>query len=189
MSVRDDNPYMPFPCWWINHRRAWVSYMVSILLQFVYIMRLPSVRFSLLLLPLLVAALILGACDDSITDPGDDGPDPLPNPVEDSLEDIIGVWEQFDPDEPRFLIIEAEEFTEIFFENEAGCYTIAKSIVKSVDANVFTVEDESGDALEIRFSVSDDGDRISLTRLDTNTTFLFEPSDRERDSFTPVCED
>ena len=54
-----------------------------------------TARVSTLLLPLLILSLLLGACDDSITDPGngDDGPDPQPDPVEDSLEEIVGIWD------------------------------------------------------------------------------------------------
>ena len=151
-------------------------------------MRLLSARFSLLLFPLLAAALLLGACDDSITDPGDDGPQPQPDPVEDSLEEIAGVWAQTEPDEPRFLIIEEDAFTEIFFTSN-DCFVISENAVVNVDGGVFTIELSNGNTREISFATSSTSDVISLTRLDNNTTFLFEPSNRERDSFTPVCED
>ncbi|NBB86858.1 MAG: hypothetical protein GVY12_11660 [Bacteroidetes bacterium] len=150
-------------------------------------MRLPLTRFSLLLLPLLVAALLLGACDDSITDPGDDGPTPQPDPVEDSLAEIAGVWAQTEPDEPRFLIIEEDAFTEIFFTS-ADCFVISENEVVGVEGSVFTIQLSNGNTREISFATSSTSDVISLTRRDNDTTFLFEPSDREPDSFTPVCD-
>jgi len=150
-------------------------------------MRTPSARFSLFLLPLLLAVLVLGACDDSITDPVDDGPDPQPDPVEDSLTEIAGVWAQTEPDEPRFLIIEEDAFTEIFFTS-SDCFVVSENAVVQVEGSIFTIELSNGNTREISFATSSTSDIISLTRRDNDTTFLFEPSDREPDSFTPVCD-
>lgn len=150
-------------------------------------MQLPSARFTLWLLPLLLTVLVLGACDDSITDPVEEGPDPQPDPVEDSLAEITGVWAQTEPDEPRFLIIEEDAFTEIFLTS-SECFVVSDNAVVDVEGSVFTIELSNGNTREISFGTSASSDVISLTRLDNDTTFLFEPSDREPDSFTPVCD-